>query len=177
MKNLLRVHIVPVGFDPVQRITAPLIDQRADRVYLVSRSKKDDPASSIVKQVEATLAKHPSIEVKHVYTEIWDLFSCLEEYRDVFSSEQGNHLCVNVSTGSKILSIAGMLSCMLWKGIPYYARLDYEQGGPETKTGQRNLIGTEALPVYQINMPSSESLNVLAIIGNKKKTAKLPKKS
>jgi hypothetical protein len=168
MHNLLRVHIAPVGFDPVQRITAPLIDQRADRVYLVSRSKKDDPASSIVKQVEATLAKHPSIEVKHVYTEIWDLFSCLEKYRDVFTAEKGNHLYVNVSTGSKILSIAGMLSCMLWKGIPYYARLDYEQGGPEIKTGQRNVTGTEALPVYQINMPSPESLNVLAIIGSKR---------
>jgi hypothetical protein len=56
---------------------------------------------------------------------------------------------------------------MLWKGIPYYARLDYEQGGPEIKADKRNLIGTEALPVYQINMPSSESLSVLAIIGSK----------
>ncbi len=57
---------------------------------------------------------------------------------------------------------------MLWKGIPYYTRLDYEQGGPETKADKRNVTGTEALPIYQINMPSPESLNVFAVIGSKK---------
>lgn len=160
----LRVHIAPVGFDPAQRISEPLIEQRADRVYLVSRSKQD-PASEIVKQVEEALAdRHPSTEVKHVYTEIWDLFCCLEKYRDIFSSEQANHVYVNVSTGSKVLSMAGMLACMLWQGTPYYTRLDYEDGGLTAGLDKRKVKGTDFLPVYQINMPSPESLQVLAII-------------
>ncbi len=163
-----RIHIAPVGFDPVQRITLPLIEQRADRVYLISRSKQGDPASGIVKQVQEALARHPSIEVKHVYAEIWDLFSCLEKYRDIFHSEgEGNHIYVNVSTGSKVLAMAGMLSCMLWDGTPYYAKLDYEVGGPDKGPDKRKVTGTDILPVFQIHKPSSESLQVLSIINNK----------
>lgn len=164
--NNLRVHIAPIGFDPVQRVASPLIEQRADRVYLVSRSKRGDPASGIVRQVEETLAKHPSTEVKHVYAEIWDLFSCLEKYRNIFHSEEGNHIYVNVSTGSKVLAMAGMLSCMLWKGTPYYTKLDYEDGGPDKGADKRKVAGTDFLPVYQIHMPSAESLFVLSIINS-----------
>jgi len=159
----LRIHITPVGFDPVERITRPLLEQRADRVYLVSRSK-DDPASDIVKRVVAVLDKNRSIEVKHVYAEIWDLFSCLEKYREIFAKEKGNHVHVNVSTGSKIIAMAGMLSCMLWGGSPYYARLDYEDGGPTVGAEKRKVAGTDTLPVYQINMPLHESLQVLSFL-------------
>jgi hypothetical protein len=159
----LRVHIAPVGFDSVERIAAPLIEQRADRVYLVSRSKQD-PASEIVGKVRAALARYPYIEVKHVYANIWDLFSCLEKYRDIFGSEKDNHVYVNVSTGSKILSMAGMLACMLWQGTPYYARLDYEDGGPSADADKRKVTGLDFLPVYQINMPTPESLQVLGFL-------------
>ncbi len=163
MTSNLRIHVAPVGFDPVQRVAAPLIEQRADKAYLVSRSKQD-PATEIVDKVEAALAKHPSIEIKRVYANIWDLFSCLEKYRDIFGSERRHHIYVNVSTGSKILSMAGMLACMLWGGTPYYAKLDYEEGGPTAGTDKRKVTGIDFLPVYQINMPSPESLQVLGFL-------------
>ncbi|WP_226987297.1 hypothetical protein [Candidatus Nitrososphaera evergladensis] len=47
------------------------------------------------------------------------MFSCLEKYQDIFQSENEedrNHIYINVFTGSKVLAMAGMLSCMLWKG-------------------------------------------------------------
>lgn len=107
-------------------------------------------------------------QVRGVYVNIWDLFCCLEKFREIFDSEKGNHVHVNVSTGSKIVSIAGMIACMLWKGTPYYAKLDYDDsGGPSVATDIRKVKGTEFLPVCQINMPSQESLAVLCIIDSK----------
>src|SRR4029079_18280177 len=111
--------------------------------------------------------KYPHIEVHELYVNIWDLFACLENFRQIFDSEKGNHVHVNVSTGSKIISIAGMIACMLWKGTPYYAKLDYQDGGPSVTTDKRKVLDTDILPVYQINMPSPESLQVLSIIDEK----------
>jgi hypothetical protein len=67
----------------------------------------------------------------------------------------------------EIISIAGMIVCMLWKGTPYYAKLNYEDGGPSVSTEKRKVMETEFLPVYQINMPVPESLQVLSIIKEK----------
>jgi hypothetical protein len=163
MKGNLRVHISPVGFDPPDRVTAPLLDQRADRVYLVSKSK-DDQASDKIKQIHKTLEKYPHIEVHDVYVDIWDLFSCLEKFREIFGIEKENHIHFNVSTGSKIIAIASMIACMLWKGTPYYAKLNYEEGTASLSSDKRKVTETEFLPVYQITMPSPESLQVLSII-------------
>jgi hypothetical protein len=157
------VHIAPVGFDPAERITVPLVEYRADKVYLVSRSKEDH-ASGRMKQVRKILEKYPHINVNEVYLNIWDLFSAVEEYRKIFLSEKGNHIHVNVSTGSKIISIAGMISCMLWNGSPYYTKLDYDDRGASVSTDKRKVMQTEFLPVYQITMPSSDLLQVLSVI-------------
>lgn len=157
------MHIAPVGFDPPERVTASLIEYRADKVYLISKSK-DDHASDRMKQIRKTLERYPHIEVHDVYVNIWDLFGCLEKFREIFDSERGNHLHINVSTGSKIVSIAGMIACMLWKGTPYYAKLNYEDGGSSVSIEKRKVKETEFLPVYQINMPTPESLRVLSII-------------
>jgi hypothetical protein len=75
----------------------------------------------------------------------------------------------------KIISIAAMIACMLWKGTPYYAKLNYEDEGPLVRTERRKVMETEFLSVYQINMPTPESLQVLSIIKEKNK-GKISKK-
>jgi CRISPR/Cas system-associated protein Csm6 len=55
------------------------------------------------------------------------LLSFLKEEEE----QQGKnvHIYINVSTGSKVSSIAGTLACMIWKGTPYYAHIDYNDTG------------------------------------------------
>lgn len=113
---------------------------------------------------QSIVDKNRFIEVKRVCAEIWDRFSCLEKYREIFAKEKGNHIHVNVSMGSKIIAMAGILSCMLWGGSPYYARLDYEDGGPTVGAEKHKVAGTDTLPVYQINIPLPESLQVLSFL-------------
>lgn len=33
-----------------------------------------------------------------------------------------------------------MIACMLWKGTPYYAKLNYEDGGPSVSTERRKVM-------------------------------------
>jgi CRISPR/Cas system-associated protein Csm6 len=61
---------------------------------------------------------------------IWDLFDCLQTCKKIIREEEEQdgkniHIYINVSTGSKVSSIAGTLACMIWKGTPYYAHIDY----------------------------------------------------
>jgi len=46
------------------------------------------------------------------------LLDCVEEFREIFEKEKekGNQIYFNVSTGSKITAMAGMLVCMISGG-------------------------------------------------------------
>jgi hypothetical protein len=157
MTENLRVHIAPVGHEPPERVTTPLINYRADKVYLVSHLTDSKEAAENVRIIHATLKKSlASCEIQNVRTDIWNLFSCLETCREICSAESKSHVYTNVSTGSKIIAIAGMLSCMLWGGHPYYAEIDY---------ASKKFKRTDDLPVYKISQPSRELLQVISMIG------------
>ncbi len=68
--------------------------------------------------------------------DIWNLFDCLQTYKKIINEEEEKggksaHIYINVSTGSKVSSIAGTLACMIWKGTPYYAHI---YSGPELQS-------------------------------------------
>lgn len=120
----LRVHISPVGFE-FKRVTEPLIKMQADKVYLVSYQKHDS-AQQFLEQIKKELGtKYSHILVKELFIDTWDLYQCIEKFREIIHNEKGNQVYFNVSTGTKITAIAGMLSCMLWNASPYYAKVDY----------------------------------------------------
>ena len=164
MKSDLRVHIATVGFQ-VKRITEPLIRERADKVYLITHSQ-DDKAAPYLEKISKVLRKEKFLKVEKRTTNIWDLFECLQTYKQIIKEEEhGSHIYINVSTGSKVSSIAGTLACMIWKGTPYYAHLDYDdKKDPEDGLPDENVTSLVELPVYSINRPKPESLLVLKIL-------------
>ena len=101
--------------------------------------------------------------------DIWDLFDCLQTYKKIIKEEEekggkNTHIYINVSTGSKISSVAGTMACMIWKSTPYYAHMEYNDkkdcadGLPD-----EDITAIDEIPVYSINKPKSESLAVLKI--------------
>jgi CRISPR locus-related DNA-binding protein len=176
MKSDLRVHIATVGFQ-VKRIAEPLIRERADKVYLINHSN-DDKAVPYLEKILKILRKEKFLKVEKRTTNIWDLFDCLQTYKKIIKEEQNAHIYINVSTGSKVSSIAGTLACMIWKGTPYYAHIDYSDK-KDTDDGlpDENVISLVELPVYSINRPKPESLFVLKALsevkGGKLKKSKL----
>jgi hypothetical protein len=170
MKSDLRVHIASVGFE-VKRITEPLLMERADKVYLITHLH-DDKASPYLDKILKILRKEKFLKIEKRTTNIWNLFDCLQTYKEIIKSEEGHsHIYINVSTGSKVTSIAGTLACMIWKGTPYYVHIEYNDNkDPEDGLPDEKVNALLELPVYSINKPRPESITVLQIISRYKGT-------
>src|SRR5438128_11699864 len=78
-----------------------------------------------------------------------------------------------------ISSIAGTLACMIWKGTPYYAHIEYnDKKDPADDLPDEDVTTIDEIPVYSINKPKPESLLVLKILHSiKEEKPKMMKKS
>jgi uncharacterized protein DUF6293 len=159
MKNPLRVHICPVGFE-VLRIVEPLIRMRADKAYLLSYH--DEMGLSYATKVKHALKrKDKSIEIVENSIELWDLFKCIACFKQIIQQEKGNLVYINVSTGTKVTAIAGTIVSMLMDTIPYYARVDYDQRPPR----DMHTIGDAfVIPVYRILSPKNDAVHILELL-------------
>jgi CRISPR locus-related DNA-binding protein len=177
LKTGLRIHIAPIGFK-VNRVTEPVIRERADKVYLITHSNQDKAAPYLEKIVKI-LKKEKYLQIQKRYTNIWDFFECLKTYRQIIKEEESKgHIYINLSTGSKIMSITGMFACMIWSGTPYYAHIDYDnlKKDPADDLPEEKVEVIDELPVYSLNRPRAESLILLQILkryGGKMKKSKL----
>ncbi len=166
-----RVHVAAVGFE-VERVVDPIARDRADRVYLLTRTDRDD-ATAFVDEVARRLRQGDwPIDVRIVRTEIWDVFGALAAYRRIFELEHRVDrradgvvpVQVNVSTGTKITAIAGTLACMLWRGEPYYVRVSrawYSDRAPKVRAVNDVVDTIDPVGVYELRQPSTELVDVL----------------
>ena len=66
-------------------------------------------------------------------------------------------------------SIAGTLACMIWKGTPYYAHIEYnDKKDPADGLPDEDVTSIDEIPEYFINTPKPESLVVLKILDGQK---------
>jgi hypothetical protein len=166
-----RVHVAAVGFE-VERVVEPVLRERADRVYLLTR-RDEDQARPFLEEVVRRLERAPwPVDVRVVRTDIWDVFGALAELRAIFTAERRTErgaldvlpIRVNVSTGTKITAIAGTLACMLWKGEPYYVQVSrswYSGRAPKLRAVNDVVERVDPVSVYELRSPSRELVEVL----------------
>lgn len=168
MAENLRIHIAPVGFE-FRRVTAPLTEMRADKAYLVTYGK-DDEATGFFSKIKSELEQnYKHIAVEEVFLDMWDLYVCIEEFRAIILKEKGSQVYVNVSTGTKITAIAGMLSCMLWEAIPYYAPVSYVNSKARSLPSEL-VRESKTLPAYGIKKPKPEWMRILDLLNSRNGT-------
>ena len=105
----LRIHIAPLGFG-VDRIVLPAIKLRADVACLLVHSNRSaDKAEPFEHQIRGRL-EEARIEVRREFADRQGLFGILRAVRGIITGDVGrnNDIYANVSSGSKIQSIARM---------------------------------------------------------------------
>lgn len=172
MKPSLRVHVIPFGRDEPKRIVYPTDYLKADKIYLLSISKKEarpveyeEIKDALLKDV---LSKPEDLIEKKV--DFYDLSDLLRTYAEIFRLEkaEGNTVYVNLAGGT-MLTLAATLSCILFNGVPYFLKKDYE-------TGKLNLKPKFLeLPHYIMEQPNEDLTYLLTFMSEYMKLKKTDK--
>lgn len=161
-----RVHIAPVGYEK-DRISKPILGMKADRVWLLVHSK-DNKAHVYQQTVEGVLM-NANIECKTAYCDITDLYDVLRAMREIINKEDGNEVFINVSSGSKIEAIAGMMMSMIMTDTmdihSYYVvpegYINEPQNGEPLSEGAKDIF---PLPSYPMEKPGPQLIEILNIL-------------
>ena len=167
-----RIHIAPVGFDQ-DRVVLPLKKMSAEKVYLIIEQKsEEDKGRFYVESIQKAIKKmklncdvepRPSDVIVAIY------FLFFTHTGQIIEKESGNKIYVNVSTGTKIHSIAGMMACMIFSSektnlTPYYVVPD-DYNEPEDHnpfaSGCKDIF---PLPSDKIAKPEDKIVKSLKII-------------
>ncbi|TQQ83307.1 hypothetical protein EGH24_00440 [Halonotius terrestris] len=165
-----RVHVVALGWE-VARIVEPLYDLKADKVVLIC---PDNEAliAEFEAEMRADLEAMDRIEVETRMANLYDLDSALQVFTQAVTDHGGDDVYINVSTGSKIAAIAGMMATQTTEATPFYVR-PTRGGAEETAVEPPDepvVSGAGAiteLPVFELQGPSSEQLRILAFLHGK----------
>lgn len=149
-----RTHIIPMGYER-ERVYEPAIRLKADEAVIISHTDDKGKFKKYYDDVEEVL-QNEGIDIKRDECNIFDVYNSLRVIGRNIREYSNNEVYVNVSSGSKITAIAGMIASMTSGAVPYYAQVeDYSGDAP---TGVTDII---ELPKYPIDRPSLDHLAIL----------------
>ena len=153
-----RVHIVPVGYE-YERIIQPAEKFRADIVVLIGHEEDAEGSDGDERLRDAVQALEDlGVEIESKECNIFDLYSSMGTIAESIAEHEDDEVFVNVSTGSKVTAIAGMIASMVLQSTPYYVRAKDYENDPD------DITDFTELPTYPIDAPDSEQVDVLEFI-------------
>lgn len=159
-----RVQIAPLGFE-YARLREPILHWKADVVVAIDYSdgRREIPYQTALLD---ELAGNDRIDLDRRSCDLFDLYDALGAITGAITDYESDDVYVNLSAGSKITAIAGMIACMASEASPIYARPDY---GPDGERIPAEPLHDEVesmfeLPTYPIERPSALLIAFLAKI-------------
>lgn len=159
-----RVQIVPLGFE-YARLKQPISEWKADIVVAIEYEDAAEEIPYITALLEE-LDDDERIVLDRRACDIFELYDALGTIAEAISDYETDDVYVNLSAGSKITAIAGMIACMASGASPIYARPDYGPDGehiPE-EPFHDDVAEVFELPTYPIDRPSDMLVAFLARI-------------
>lgn len=165
-----RVHIAPQGFED-ERIYRPAIERDADIVVLIGHDEPDDTAERCKQRIVEALEEQDITVQDNVTCDLFELADALETMLAVIRDRNPDDIIrVNISAGSKITAIAGMLACMFTAADPYYVvpeGYDDPDEESEYETVSHGMDDIKSLPAYPVTEPDLQLIEVLSFIQEK----------
>ena len=164
-----RVHIVAQGWETA-RVVEPIYDLKADKVVMLFREGVlPDDVPDFEREMLDDLEATERLEIEIREADLYDLDSAVQAFSQAVKDHEGDDVYINVSTGSQIASIAGMMAAQTADATPFYVRsrtadLDAE----EVRTPDEPVFPAAGeiteLPVFELRGPSPEQLRMLAYL-------------
>lgn len=155
-----RVHIMPVGYEK-DRITMSADRLKADQVILIGHTGDGEEDKKRLDDIQRLL-EDDGIEVFREECDIFDLYDSLGTIGENIVAHGNDDVYVNVSTGSKVTAIAGMIACMAIDATAYYAKAKHYSGDTP-----REIDFVRELPHYPIEAPVRQQIAMLYVIDQK----------
>ncbi|UHQ98910.1 DUF6293 family protein (plasmid) [Natrinema zhouii] len=155
-----RIHIAPLGYED-ERIYQPIIEEDADKaILLIHDQDESESLGAKCREKVETALDDENIDYELRECNIFDLKEALGEFQNLIYQHHADAVFVNISTGSKITAISGMLACMMAGGRPYYVKPeDYGES-----TVSQGVEETFTVSAYPIEPPNEETIKVLEFI-------------
>lgn len=157
-----RVHIMPVGYEN-DRIVLSAERLQADRVVLLQYEDQTDHPS----YTETVRQRLNERNILHESTslDIFDFYGSIGKIAEVATTFGDDDVYVNLSSGSKITAISGMIACMATGATPYYVRAERYAAETEGDIAEGIHTITE-LPTYPMDSPDVQHIAILSHLYN-----------
>lgn len=161
-----RVQVAPLGFE-YARLKEPILRWKADVVVAIeyAESKREIP---YLRELLAELEANERIELDRRECDLFELYDALRAISEAVTDYRADDVYVNISAGSKITAIAGMIACMASDASPIYARPDYGPDGGRIpdEPFHEEVESVFELPTYPIERPSDRQLAFMGFISD-----------
>lgn len=153
-----RVHIAPVGYE-TERIISPALDHNINKIVLLAHGNRTTKSKNCLGIVQTELSRE-NIDFQIKNCDFFDLDSSLWAMAEAIKKYGRDDVFINLSTGSKITAIAGMIACMASNAHPFYVPAE-EYTGETISKGAAEPID---IPTYAMKVPDEQFIQVLEFI-------------
>jgi len=163
-----RVHVAAHGWE-VARIVDPIYELKADTVVLIL-PENEAYMAEFEYEMLGDLESADRIELQSRRANLYDLDSVLQAFTQAVKDHEGDDVYINVSTGTNVAGIAGMMAAQTSDATPFYVKPAFtDQDGSESVPKPEEPVienpgEIRELPVFELRGPSPEQLRVLAYL-------------
>jgi len=171
-----RVQIVPLGYEK-PRVLDPINELKADKVVLIRHTSDEDYEADFQRELVTELETNDRIELEQREADIFSLQSSVRSIKEaILACEEGDEVFVNLSTGSKLTAIAGMIACQSTGATPIYAKPEHRDDDGELNPPDEPLTESvgeiSKIPRVPLQLPTTDQQRVLAYIADQEYVTK-----